>query len=96
MTDRREDPRWPEFELTDLSWMADAACADTDRTVFFPPHKSRRVGVDEYAAARRICHTCPVTDDCLEFALLTESRDGMYGGRTPAERAVILRRRRRL
>jgi WhiB family transcriptional regulator, redox-sensing transcriptional regulator len=47
-----------------------------------------------YAYARRICQSCPVRVECLDYAMAREpasraSRHGMWGGLTPTERARL-------
>ena len=73
---------------TDIEWRDDAACRGLDTNVFFP-------ATDEEAAeAKAICATCPVREECLEFALLTRQDDGVWGGLTETERRRLRRRRR--
>ena len=43
--------------------------------------------------ACRVCHTCPVENDCLEYSLDTQQLYGIYGGRTTRQRRQILRGR---
>ncbi len=47
-------------------------------------------------AAKKICSTCPVTEECLEYALsfnLYEDSFGIFGGMTPQERENVRRAR---
>ncbi len=77
----------PEFE----AWRDAAACANRDDVDFFPtPDDS-----EEIARAKALCATCPVADECLDFALETNQSDGIWGGLLPVERAALLRRLRR-
>jgi WhiB family redox-sensing transcriptional regulator len=69
-------------------WMAEGNCADKPPTLFFP---SDGVGVD---VARRICATCAVKEQCLEYALRNRIDHGVWGGTSERERRRILRRRR--
>jgi WhiB family redox-sensing transcriptional regulator len=87
---------WPD----DDEWRADAACRTMDPSIFYPVPvgnssavKAARRLVDPYAAARAVCSSCPVADECLSFALAIRDREGMYGGKSPDERRRILRRR---
>jgi len=43
------------------------------------------------AKAKKICATCPVREECLEFGL-TEPI-GIWGGLTPKERRIVKRQR---
>lgn len=73
---------------TDVRWREDAACRGKETNVFFP-------ATDEEAGpAKAICATCPVREECLEFALLTRQEDGIWGGTTETERRRLRRRLR--
>ena len=45
-------------------------------------------------AAKAVCGGCPVRVRCLEWALEAGEAEGVWGGTTPAERAVIRQQRR--
>ncbi len=72
-----------------LVWRQKAACRGVDPDIFYP--------VSEEAAeeARAICRSCPVLETCLEWALSSRERDGVWGGATERERRRIIRQRRR-
>lgn len=76
----------------DVAWRDDAACIDF-YDLFFPESTA---GGDPYAEARIICGFCPVTTQCLNDALATESRDGQRHGMrsklTPDERRKLARK----
>ena len=57
--------------------------------MFFPVSES------EAGAAKAICATCPVREQCLEFALETRPGDGVWGGLTGQERHRLIRRRQK-
>jgi WhiB family redox-sensing transcriptional regulator len=44
--------------------------------------------------ARRICHSCPVQHECLEYALLEHENHGIWGGESERSRRRIARQRR--
>jgi WhiB family redox-sensing transcriptional regulator len=71
-----------------MDWMAKGNCAMEPPSTFFP---SDGAGVEH---ARRICATCPVKDDCLEYALRNRIDHGVWGGCSERERRRILKRRR--
>ncbi len=48
-----------------------------------------------YDEGRKICELCPVKEECLNYAMTTKQRIGMWGGKTPIERLRIERRERR-
>ena len=70
-------------------WMADAVCAQTDPELWFPERG------EPAHAARDICATCPVCEQCLAWAMAQEGdlqrafRHGIWGGTTPAEREAM-------
>lgn len=70
-----------------MSWHEHAACWDTPTEVFYP-WSTATGGSPDWSAARRVCRTCPVTAACLQDALDHEDLNGMWGGLTPAERAL--------
>jgi WhiB family redox-sensing transcriptional regulator len=69
-------------------WTDDAICAQTDPEVFYPEK-----GVNP-EKAKRICRSCPVVAECLEFALTTYQGFGVWGGKSPIERREIRMHRR--
>lgn len=84
-----EDPV-PEPETLDpaTAWMRDGNCRAYPPAVFFP---SDGAGVE---IARRICATCPVQAQCLEYALAQKVEHGVWGGCSERERRRIAKRRR--
>ena len=50
---------------------------------------------DDAEEAKSICALCPVRQACLEFALTTREKHGVWGGLTERERRRVLRRRRK-
>lgn len=74
-------------------WLADAACEDVAPEIFFPSSSaSASFNVPE---ARRICRSCPVRMQCLEYALANNERWGVWGGLTERERRRLRAQRRR-
>jgi WhiB family redox-sensing transcriptional regulator len=72
-----------------LIWRQHAACRGLDPEIFYP-------GDDEEAErAKDVCGQCVVRDTCLEHALGSRERDGVWGGATEKERRRIIRQRRR-
>ncbi len=92
---RRADNRdlqIPEFILDDQP-----ACAEVDPELFFPqeseiaPNKvvSKYVNI---AAAKQVCAKCPLTFQCLEYAL-KNVEIGIWGGTTESQRDSLRKRR---
>jgi WhiB family redox-sensing transcriptional regulator len=72
-----------------MKWDNEAACQSTDPDLFFPTgHLSEQT-------AQRICRSCPVRTQCLEFALDARLEHGVWGGLTENERRSLRRSRQR-
>jgi WhiB family redox-sensing transcriptional regulator len=69
-----------------LSWQADALCAQTDPEAFFPEKGGST------RDAKKICTTCEVKAECLEYALQNDERFGIWGGLSERERRKLRRR----
>jgi WhiB family transcriptional regulator, redox-sensing transcriptional regulator len=72
------------------AWHAKAACADLPTEHFFPSGSTGRA-LEQIARAKKICASCPVAAQCLDYALDTGQVDGVWGGMSEDER----RRRQR-
>lgn len=64
-------------------WQAQALCAQTDPEVFFP---EKGIPTRE---AKRVCASCPVQEECLEYALKNDERFGVWGGLSLNERRAL-------
>lgn len=90
-TIRHIDRRTVDTTRPDTSaWADQAACRGTDPDVFFPERGDR--GQRPAAEARRLCASCPVRVECLDYAIQAKERWGIWGGLTATE----LRRARKL
>jgi WhiB family redox-sensing transcriptional regulator len=80
-----------------LDWQEQAACRDYDNVLFFGPDQgeSELEKQAREARAKSICQRCPVSEPCLEFAMETNQKYGIWGGLTDKERASLKRRRAR-
>ena len=67
-------------------WYERAACLDKDADCFFPEKGGST------RAAKRICQTCAVQTECLEYALANDERFGIWGGLSERERRRLKRR----
>lgn len=61
-------------------WFGDALCAEIDPELFFPEKGGST------RDAKRMCRTCPVQVECLDYALKTGERFGIWGGFSERER----------
>ena len=80
-----------------LEWQEQAACRGYDNLLFFGPDQgeSELEKQSREARAKAICQRCPVAEPCLEFAMETNQKYGIWGGLTDKERASLKRRRAR-
>jgi WhiB family transcriptional regulator, redox-sensing transcriptional regulator len=77
--------RLPLTEVEELSWQERALCAETDPESFFPEKGGST------REAKRICTSCEVRRECLEFALANDERFGIWGGLSERERRRLKR-----
>ena len=75
--------------LTNQTWRQHAACRGVEPDIFYPASD------EEAEVAKAVCAVCPVRQPCLEYALTSRERDGVWGGATEKERRRILRQRRK-
>jgi WhiB family redox-sensing transcriptional regulator len=68
-------------------WREAAKCKDNTEIEFFPENGSN--GTE----AKRFCAGCPVTDQCLDYALRHEIDYGVWGGLSAHQRFHIRRRK---
>lgn len=71
-------------------WRARAACSGYPNTLFFPTSDITEAEV--VAKAKAVCAVCPVIEDCLEYALETNQRAGIWGGTSEQERKSLRRK----
>lgn len=70
-------------------WRRWAVCTETDPEIFFPLGSMWRKG--EADQAKAICWNCPVSAECLEWAMESGERYAIAGGMTPEERQALVR-----
>jgi WhiB family redox-sensing transcriptional regulator len=70
----------------DLEWQERALCAQTDPEAFFPEKGGST------REAKRVCSSCEVRSECLEYALEHDERFGIWGGLSERERRRMRRR----
>jgi WhiB family transcriptional regulator, redox-sensing transcriptional regulator len=72
-------------------WRSVGLCRGSDTMVFYPPSEDDSLAEE----AKAICAICAVRKPCLEFALTSREKHGVWGGLTERERRRVLRQRRR-
>lgn len=71
-------------------WRKYSLCRDTDPDLFFPVGTTGQALI-QIARAKEVCAQCPVSRECLEFALETNQDSGIWGGTSEEERRVMRR-----
>lgn len=66
-----------------LGWQERALCAQTDPEAFFPEKGGST------REAKRVCSSCEVRVECLEYALMHDERFGIWGGLSERERRKL-------
>ena len=74
-------------ETEELSWQDQANCMGVDPDLFFP---ERGASTRE---AKEVCRGCVVRLDCLEYALDSAEKFGIWGGLSERERRRLRRAR---
>ncbi len=77
------DTPFAGIDVEPQDWTADSVCREVDPDLWFPEQGQNA------AWAKRICGSCPVTDQCLEAALARDERFGVWGGLTEREREQL-------
>lgn len=72
-------------------WRHEAVCRDEDPELFFPVGNSGPALL-QIAAAKAVCHRCPVASQCLSWALEHGQDAGVWGGMSAGERRAMKRR----
>lgn len=67
------------------NWYKRAACLHVEeKELLFPPNGEPGL------KAKRVCAGCPVQAACLQYALETDQRWGVWGGTSPLERRAMV------
>jgi WhiB family redox-sensing transcriptional regulator len=67
----------------ELAWQERALCAQTDPEAFFPEKGGSP------REAKRVCMSCEVRAECLDYALAKDERFGIWGGLSERERRRV-------
>ena len=74
--------------IRNQAWRTQAACIGRSASLWFPEGGAGN-GIAAQEAVR-ICHTCPVSIQCAEHALVQPEHYGIWGGITAEERKNLL------
>jgi WhiB family redox-sensing transcriptional regulator len=69
-------------------WAEQGLCREVDGDLFFPEKGGST------REAKSVCAECYVRTQCLEYALRTEQRNGIWGGTSERERNRLMRTRK--
>lgn len=86
ITDMSFDLGLPLSPEEELMWQERALCAQTDPEAFFPEKGGST------REAKRVCLTCDVRGECLDYALAHDERFGIWGGLSERERRKLKKR----
>src|SRR5699024_7162883 len=81
-------------ECQKMDWRHRAICRDEDPELFFPIGNTGPALL-QVEQAKAVCQRCPVTQECLAWALETGQDAGVWGGMSEDERRALKRRRSR-
>ena len=84
LADLDEDERL-EPDRRGFAWQDLSLCSQSDPEAWFPEKGGSTRG------PKRICYRCPVISECLDYALETDQRFGVWGGLSERERRRLKR-----
>ncbi|MFM7509346.1 MAG: WhiB family transcriptional regulator [Actinomycetota bacterium] len=70
-------------------WQDRAACHDLTPVGFYSDD------LDDITAAKRLCLSCPVRQECLDAAVANREPAGVWGGHLFVDGKIVLHKRRR-
>jgi WhiB family redox-sensing transcriptional regulator len=71
-----------------VEWSSRAACLGAEPELFFPIGTGG-AAIDEVTAAKAVCATCAVVQDCRDYALRTRQPFGVWGGLDEEQRRAL-------
>ena len=72
--------RSSELRRMEEDWWHKAECLGTTNDIFFSESPTLQ------RLAKQVCMHCEVRQECLDFAIKTDQKDGVWGGMTARER----------
>ena len=74
-----------------LVWQRQAKCKGALAEAFYPPVRIESKEERDYreARAKKICASCPVSEQCLAHALANGEAHGIWGGMNESERRAL-------
>ena len=74
--------------MYEISWKESANCLGVDPGLFFP---DRGASIKE---AKETCRSCVVKEECLNFAISSGEKFGVWGGLSERERRKVRKSRK--
>ena len=68
-----------------LRWADKGLCVGSDPDLFFPQRG------EDMSCACEMCRSCPVRQACLDYAIESNQRFGIWGGKSPSQRRRMQR-----
>ena len=85
--------RLPKPLIENYEWQFDGACRQADPELFFHPDGERGAKrANRERAAKAVCATCPVIEQCAKHALSVREPFGVWGGMSEEDRELIYSR----
>jgi WhiB family redox-sensing transcriptional regulator len=91
----------PEFNFTDFEIYQFINILIDSRPDFYKYAACKNQGIEKFFPGRgkssvikkaiNICNFCPVQYECFEYAMKTQTEDGVWGGSTPEERTKFIK-----
>ncbi|WP_424810333.1 WhiB family transcriptional regulator [Rhodococcus sp. 27YEA15] len=83
---------YPRPVASEWNWQLEGRCRYLNPDVFFGRNNEERgVRIRRERAAKDICDSCPVQMRCLEYAIDSGERYGVWGGTSETDRRDLLR-----
>lgn len=87
----------PPPKESNYKWQYQGACREVDPETFFLPYNCRSEEKRAYILeAKKVCATCPVIKECLEYAVTSNQEFGVWGGLSEEELRTVRRKRARV
>lgn len=81
--------------MINVSWQEEAACKGADINLFFPAERGSK-SYYQYEEIEKYCASCPVQEECLQFALDNFIYNGIWGGKSANQRRMIAKQMRNI
>lgn len=71
-----------------MEWMDEAACKGSSE-FFYADSTDKKENTKKESQAKIICKKCPVSAECLLFAIENDESFGIWGSFAPKERSIL-------